>query len=159
MTAKGLTAPQRVLLDGGSFYSMAGAKLKAQLGLSSSDMDSGGHRVHTATGKVELLQGGLTRQPVPIVLNAGTPEELTLYEKLALTDATGYDLPVGTRASYPSGLSVDRWTKQAVYRADWDGAGVVVGVLPTKLHQARDEGTVASRRGHADAALACCLTK
>jgi hypothetical protein len=55
MTAKGLVAPQRVLLDGGSFYSMVGAKLKAQLGLSEGNMDAGGHRVHTATGKIELL--------------------------------------------------------------------------------------------------------
>jgi hypothetical protein len=65
VTAKGLVAPQRVLLDGGSFYPMVGAKLKAQLGLSEGDMDAGGHRVHTATGKIELLQGGLTKRRCP----------------------------------------------------------------------------------------------
>jgi hypothetical protein len=82
-------------------------------------------RVHTATRKIEMLQGGLTNRPVPIVLNAGTPEELTLYEKLAITDSTGYDLLVGTRAAYPLGLSVDRWAEQALYRVDWNGAGAV----------------------------------
>jgi hypothetical protein len=134
MTAKGLVAPQWVLLIGGSFYSMVGAKLKAQLGLSEGDMDAGGHRVHTATGKIEMLQGGLTKRPVPIVLNAGTPEELTLYEKLAVTDSKGYDLLVGTKAAYPSGLSVVHWAEQALYRADWNGAGAVVGRLPMRLH-------------------------
>lgn len=157
MTAHGAVAPARVLLDGGSFYSMAGAKLKAQLNLTPADMDAGGHRVHTATGKIEALQGGLTREPVPIILNAGTPEELTLYERLAITDATGYDLLVGTRAAYPAGLSVDRWTERAVYRADWDGAGTTVGVLPMRLHQARSGGGQ-SRRSAAGAVLACCLT-
>jgi hypothetical protein len=155
VTAKGLVAPQRVLLDGGSFYSMVGAKLKAQFGLSEGDMDAGGHRVHTTTGKIELLQGGLTKRPVPIVLNAGTPEELTLYEKLAVTDSTGYDLLVGTRAAYPSGLSVDRWAEQALYWVDWNGAGAVVGRQPVRLHQTRD----GKGRGRiAGAALACCLT-
>lgn len=97
---------------------MPGAKLKAHLGLAAGDMDAGGQRVHTATGKIELLQGGLTREPVPIVLNAGTPEELTLYERLTVTEATGNDLLVGTRAAYPAGLSVDKWAETAVYRAD-----------------------------------------
>jgi hypothetical protein len=54
-------APQRVLLDGGSFYSIVGAKLKAQLGLSEGDMDPCGHRVHTATEKIEMLQDGLIK--------------------------------------------------------------------------------------------------
>jgi hypothetical protein len=157
VTAKGLVAPQRVLLDGGNFYSMVGAKLKAQLGLSEGDMDAGEHRVHTATGKFEMLQGGLTKRPVPIVLNAGTPEELTLYENLAVTDTTGYDLLVFTRAAYPSGLSVDRWAEQALYRADWSGAGAVVGQLPMHLHQTRD-GKAQGRGRTAGAALACCLT-
>jgi hypothetical protein len=92
MTAKGLVAPQRVLFDGGSFYSMVGAKLKARLGLLERDMDAGGHRVHTATGKIEMLQRGLPKRPVPLVLIAGTREKLTLYKKLAVTDSTGYDL-------------------------------------------------------------------
>jgi hypothetical protein len=60
-TAKGLVAPQRVLLDEGGFYSKVGAKLKAQLGLSEGDMDAGGHRVHTATMKIELLHGRADR--------------------------------------------------------------------------------------------------
>jgi hypothetical protein len=92
---------------------------------------------------------------VSIVLNAGTPEELTLYEKLAVTDSTGYDLLVGTCAAYPSGLSVDRWAEHALYRVDWNGAGIVVGRLPMRLHQTRD----GKGRGRtAGAALACCLT-
>lgn len=52
-TPHGLVAPRRVLIDGGSFYSMAGAKLKAQLGLQPGDMDAAGLRVHTATGKID----------------------------------------------------------------------------------------------------------
>ncbi|GAQ92009.1 hypothetical protein KFL_009030040, partial [Klebsormidium nitens] len=147
VAAHGLVAPRKVLLDGGSFYSMAGAKLKAQLGLTAADMDAGGHRVHTATGKIEALQGGLTRNPVPIILNAGTPEKLTLYERLALTDSTGYDLLVGTRAAYPAGLSVDRWTEEATYRADWRGEGRVVGRLPMRLHQEREEKTRGAGEG------------
>jgi hypothetical protein len=92
---------------------------------------------------------------VPIVVNAGTPKELTLYEKLAVTGLTGYDLLVGTRAAYPSELSVDRWAEHAIYRVDWSGAGAVVGRLPMRLRQTRD----GKGRGRtAGAALACCLT-
>jgi hypothetical protein len=71
MSAHGLVAPARVLLDGGSFYSMAGLSLRSQLGLTSADMDAGGHKVHTATGKVESLPGGWTKNPIPIILNKG----------------------------------------------------------------------------------------
>ncbi|GAQ93292.1 hypothetical protein KFL_014220010, partial [Klebsormidium nitens] len=123
MTTKGWWAPDRVLLDGGSFYSMAGARLKARLGLTEADMDTGGHRVQTAMGKVEVLPGGLTKEPVPIVLNPGTAEELCLLEKLAFTGSTGYDLLIGTRAAYPAGLSVDRWTEEGVYRVNWRTEG------------------------------------
>ncbi|GAQ91734.1 hypothetical protein KFL_008410050 [Klebsormidium nitens] len=132
---QGLVTPQRVLLDGGSYYTMVGARLKEQLGLGDADMDAGGQKVHTATGKVESLQGGLTKEPVPIILNANTPEELTICEKVAFTGSTGYDLLIGIRAAYPSGLLVDRWAETAVYRADWQRQGVVVGKLPMKLHQ------------------------
>jgi hypothetical protein len=51
----------RVLLDRGSYYTLVGAKLKEQLGMEEADMDGGGQKVHTATGKVEPLQGGLTK--------------------------------------------------------------------------------------------------
>lgn len=94
------------------------------------------------------------------MLNAGTPEELTLYERLAITDSTGYDLLVGPRAAYPSGLSVDRWQEKAVYRVDWEGAGQRVGALPMQLHQQRKlTGAGSAAQGQAGAALACCLTK
>jgi hypothetical protein len=99
-----LVRPLRVLLDGGSYYTLVGAKLKAQLRMEEADMDGGGQKVHTATGKVEPLQGGLTKQPVPIILNANTAEELTIYEHVAFTYLNGYDLLIGTRALYPSGL-------------------------------------------------------
>jgi hypothetical protein len=62
MTAKGWWAPERVLLDGVSYYSMAGAQLTARLGLSDADLNSKEHRVQTATGKVETLRGGLTKE-------------------------------------------------------------------------------------------------
>jgi hypothetical protein len=124
MTAKGLVAPQRVLLDGGSFYSMVGAKLKEQLGLSEGDMDAGGHRVHTATGKIELLQGGLTKRPVPIVFNAGTPEELTLYGKLAVTDSIGYEPVDRHLRSIPLGA----------VRVSLGGAGALQGGLERGWH-------------------------
>lgn len=81
MSSHGLVAPARVLLDGGSYYSMAGISLRAQLGLTAADMDAGGHKVHAATGKIESLPGGLTKNPVPIVLNKGEPSEVTLYER------------------------------------------------------------------------------
>jgi hypothetical protein len=61
MTVKGWWAPEKVLLDGGSYYSMVGARLKARLGLGRADMDTTGHRVQTALGKVETLPGGLTK--------------------------------------------------------------------------------------------------
>jgi hypothetical protein len=144
---------------------MVGAKLRSRLGMEEADMDAGGQQVHTATGKVELLQGGLTKQPVPIILNANTPEELTICEHIAFTDSLGYDLLIGTRASYPSGLSVDRWAEEAVYRADWAGKGVVIGKLPMKLHQEKGTAwaTVGKRgkakKGVAGVALACCLTE
>jgi hypothetical protein len=164
MSSHGLVAPGRVLLDGGSFYSMAGVSLRSQLGLSAADMDAGGHKVHTATGKIETLPGGLTKNPVPIVLNEGEPSEVTLYERLAFTDSKGYDLLIGTRAAYPCGLSVDRWAERAVYRADWREKGEVVGHLPMKLHQERQGGWTRvstkkqRQRGQAGVALACCLT-
>jgi hypothetical protein len=164
MSFHGLVAPARVLLDGGSYYSMAGVSLKAQLGLTAADMDAGGHKVHTATGKIESLPGGLTKKPVPIVLNKGEPSEVTLYERLAFTDSKGYDLLLGTRVAYPCGLPVDRWAERAVYRADWRGKGEVIGHLPMKLHQEVQSGwtQVSSRRsrqrGQAGMALACCLT-
>lgn len=164
MSSHGLVAPARVLLDGGSFYSMAGLSLKSQLGLTTADMDAGGHKVHTATGKVESLPGGLTKNPVSIVLNKGEPFEVTLYERLAFTDSKGYDLLIGTRAAYPCGLSVDRWAERAIYRADWRGKGEVVGHLPMKLHQERQGGwqRVSTKKGReqgqAGVALACCLT-
>jgi hypothetical protein len=56
MTAKGWWAPERVLLDGGSYYSMAGARLIARLGLLEADLDSKEHKVQTAMGKVETLR-------------------------------------------------------------------------------------------------------
>jgi hypothetical protein len=163
MSAHGLVAPPRVLLDGGSFYSMAGLSLKSQLGLTAADMDAGGHKVHTATGKIESLPGGLTKHPIPIILNKGEPSEVTLYERLAFTDSRGYDLLIGTRASYPCGLSVDRWAERAVYRADWRGKGEIVGHLPMKLRQERQAGWTVVKKGHrqqsqAGVALACCLT-
>jgi hypothetical protein len=165
MALNGLVAPARVLIDGGSFYSMAGLSLRTQLGLTAVDMDAGGHKVHTATGKVEALPGGLTKNPVPIVFNKGEPSEVTLYERLAFTDSRGYDLLVGTRAAYPCGLSVDRWAERATYRADWRGKGEVVGHLPMKLHQDRQAGWTQvggrKRRGQssAGATFACCLTE
>jgi hypothetical protein len=140
MSSHGLVAPARVLVDGGNFYSMAGFSLRSQLGLTSADMDAGGHKVHTATGKVESLLGGPTKNPVPIVLNRGEPSEVTLYECVAFTDSKGYDLLIGTRAAYPCGLSVDRWAERAVYRADWRGKGEVIGHLPMRLHQERQGG-------------------
>ncbi|GAQ91508.1 hypothetical protein KFL_007970030 [Klebsormidium nitens] len=149
MTSKGWWAPERVLLDGGSFYSMAGARLKARLGLTEADMDVGGHRVQTAMGKVEVLSGGLTKQPVPIVLNPGTQEELCVLEKLAFTESTGYDLLIGTRAAYPSGLSVDRWTEQGVYRVNWQTEGNKDGLgrLPAWLGERTQEERLAARPG------------
>jgi hypothetical protein len=164
MSSHGLVAPARVLVDGGSSYSMAGISLRAQLGLTAADMDAGGHKVHTATGKVESLPGGLTKNSIPIVLNRGEPLEVTLYERLAFTDSRGYDLLIGTRAAYPCGLFVDRWAERAVYRADWRRKGEVVGHLSMKLHQERQTGwTVVQQKGRrqqspAGVALACCLT-
>jgi hypothetical protein len=137
MTAKGWWAPERVLLDGGSYYSMAGARLTVRLGLSDADLDSKEHRVQTAMGKVETLRGGLTKEAVPVVLNAGTADEICLFKQLAPTESTGYDLLIGTRAAYPCGLSVDRWTEQGVYRVDWRTVGEQIGKLPMKLHQAK----------------------
>jgi hypothetical protein len=104
MSSHGLVAPARVLIDGGSFYSMAGTSLKSQVGLTAADMDKGGHKVHTATGKVQSLPGGLIKEPVPIILNKGEPLEVTLYERLAFTEFKGYDLLLGIRAAYPCGL-------------------------------------------------------
>lgn len=135
MTTKGWWAPEKVPLDGGSYYSMAGAKLKARLGLGPGDMDTMGHKVQTAMGKVETLPGGLTKEPVPIVLNAGTADEVCLFERLAFTESSGYDLLIGTRAAYPCGLSVDRWAEKAVYRVDWRSGGEQVGHLPMKIYQ------------------------
>jgi hypothetical protein len=57
-TPHGLVRPLRVLLDGRSYYTLVGAKLKVQLRMEEADMDGGGQKVHTATGKVEPLQGG-----------------------------------------------------------------------------------------------------
>lgn len=112
---------------------------------------------------MEALPGGLTREPVPIVLNKGEPSEVTLYERLAFTDSKGYDLLIGTRAAYPCGLSVDRWAERAVYRADWRGKGEVVGHLPMRLHQEKASRWVKVEGGRrqqrqARVALACCLT-
>jgi hypothetical protein len=166
MTAKGWWAPEKVLLDGRSYYSMAGARLTARLGLADTDLDSREHRVQTATGKVETLKGGLTREAVPVVLNAGTADELCLLEQLAPTESTGYDLLTGTRAAYPSGLSVDRWAEKGMYRVDWRTGGEQVGTLSMKLHQAKGEMwvTVVRRKGKRAArggqpTPACCLTK
>jgi hypothetical protein len=166
MTATGWWAPEKVLLDGGSYYSMAGARLTTRLGLTDADLDSTEHKVQTAIGKVETLKGGLTTQAVPVVLNAGTGDEVCLLEQLAPTGSTGYDLLIGTQAAYPCGLSVDRWTEQGVYRVDWQTNGVQVGKLPMKLHQPKEGKwvTVVKRRGWGVArggqpAPACCLTK
>jgi hypothetical protein len=158
-----LVAPTRVLLDGGSFYSIAGLSLRSQLGLTAADMDAGGPQVHTATENIEALPGGLTKNPIPIILNKGDSSEVTLYERLAFTDFKGYDLLIGTRAAYPSGLLVDKWAERAVFRADWRGKGEVVGHLPMKLHQDRQAGwTVVKSKGRRQrhqvgVALACCL--
>lgn len=165
MTAKGWWAPEKVLLDGGSYYSMAGAKLKARLGLTESDMDAAGHKVQTAMEKVETLRGGLTKEAIPVVLNAGTPDEVCLLEPLAFTGSTGYDLLIGTRAAYPCGLSVDRWTdtEQGVYRVDWQTEGERVGKLPMRLHQAKNDWVTVVKRGkrasgRVQVTPACCLT-
>jgi hypothetical protein len=123
MTAKGWWAPERVLLDGGSYYSMAGARLTARLALTGADLDSKEHKVQTAVGKVETLRGGLTKEAVPVVLNAGTTDEVCLLDQLAPTESMSYDLLIGTRAAYPCGLSVDRWTEQGVYRVGWQAEG------------------------------------
>ncbi|GAQ83945.1 hypothetical protein KFL_001690230, partial [Klebsormidium nitens] len=163
MTVAGLKAPLRVLIDGGSFYSMAGARLAAQLGL---PVDSGGAscKVQTALGKVEPLGKGLTRDPVPIVLNVGTPAELTLYEPLAVTQSTGYDLLIGTRAAFPIGLSVDRWAERGTYRVDWRSQGEHVASIPMRLRQAVSARTPrgpASGKpvSTAGVALACSATQ
>lgn len=34
-------------------------------------------------GKVETVEGGLTKEVVPVTLNAGTPEEARLLKQLA----------------------------------------------------------------------------
>jgi hypothetical protein len=164
MTAKGWWAPEKVLLDDGSYYSMAGARLKARLGLTEADMDAAGHKVQTAMGKVETLRGGLTREAIPVVLNAGTPDEVCLLEPLAFIDSTGYNLLIGTRAAYPCGFSVDTWTEQGVYRVDWQTGGEHIGKLPMKLHQANSDWVTVVKRGTravegAQVTPACCLTK
>jgi hypothetical protein len=164
MTTKGWWAPEKVLLDGGSYYSMAGARLKARLGLGPADMDTSGHKVQTAMGKVETLPGGLTKEPIPIILNAGTADEVCLFERLAFTESSGYDLLIGTRAAYPYGLSVDRWAEKAVYRVDRRTGGEQVGRLPMKIHQEKPGAWVTVvKRGQraargAQAPQACCLT-
>lgn len=163
MTVAGLKAPLRVLIDGGSFYSMAGVRLATQLGLPI-DRSGAACKVQTALGKVEPLGKGVTRDPVPIVLNAGTPAELTLYEPLAVTESTGYDLLIGTRAAYPVGLSVDRWAERGTYRVDWRSRGEHVASIPMRLRQAA--GAQAQRGpqsgapvGTAGVALACSATQ
>jgi hypothetical protein len=110
------------------------------------------------------LPGGLTKEPIPIILNAGTPDEVCLFERLAFTDSSGYNLLVETRAAYPGGLSVDRWAKQAVYRVDWRTGGEQVGWLPMKIHQDKPDTWVkVVRKGRktaksGESAPACCLT-
>jgi hypothetical protein len=89
MTAKGWWAPEKVLIDGDSYYSMAGARLTARLGLTDANLDSKEHKVQTAMGKVETLRDGLTKEKVPIVLNAGTSDEMCLMGQLAPTESTG----------------------------------------------------------------------
>jgi hypothetical protein len=64
-----------------------------------------------------------------------------------VTDSTGCDLLVGTRAAYSSEVSVDRWAEQTLYRADWDEAGMIVGRLPMWLYQARDKKAQGRGRG------------
>lgn len=163
MTVAGLKAPLRVLVDGGSFYSMAGARLAAQLGLPV-DVSGAPCKVQTALGKVEPLGKGLTRDPVPIVLNAGSPAELTLYEPLAVTESTGYDLLIGTRAAYPIGLSIDRWAERGTYRVDWQSRGEHVASIPMRLRQAAKARTQRGPSspapvGTAGVALACSATQ
>ena len=53
-------APSRVLLDGGSFYTLVGARLGARLGLTVADQEPGVKGVATATGRVENL--GFTKR-------------------------------------------------------------------------------------------------
>ncbi|GAQ92585.1 hypothetical protein KFL_010620020 [Klebsormidium nitens] len=163
MTVAGLKAPLRVLIDGGSFYSMAGARLAPQLGL---PVESNGVlcKVQTALGKVEPLGKGFTRDPVPIVLNAGTPAELTLYEHLAVTESTGYDLLIETRAAYPIGLSIDRWSERGTYRVDWRSRGEHVASIPMRLRQPVGQRAVRGSEngaptGTAGVALACSATQ
>jgi hypothetical protein len=98
------------------------------------------------------------------VLNAGTPDEVCLFERLAFTESLGYDLLIETRAAYPCGLSVDRWAEKAVYRVDWRNGGEQVGRLPMKLHQEKPGAWVTvvrkgrrAARGE-EAAPACCRT-
>jgi hypothetical protein len=64
-------------------------------------MDAGGHKVHTATGKVDSLPRGLTKNPIPIILNKGEPSKVTLYERLAFTDSKGYDCSEGQERPTP----------------------------------------------------------
>lgn len=103
---------------------MAGTRLTARLGLADTDLDNRGYRVQTATGKVETLKGGLTREAVPVVLNAGTANELCLLEQLAPTESTGYDLLIGTRVAYPSGLLVVTGGRRKEFTASIGGQGV-----------------------------------
>lgn len=76
---------------------------------------------------------------------------------MAVTNAEGYDLLVGTRVAYPPGLSVDRWKEQATYRADWDRGGTQVGVLPMRMRQGKC-GLGSEQQTVPEVALACCLT-
>jgi hypothetical protein len=165
MAPHGLVAPARVLIDGGSFYSMAGLSLRAQLGLTAADMDSGGHKVHTATGKVETLSGGLTKNPVPIVLNKGGPSEVTLYERLAFTDSKGPRSASGDAGSLPLRALGRQVGGAGNLPSRLARKGEVVGHLPMKLHQKKQSGwtTVGGRkrggRSPAGASFACCLTE
>jgi hypothetical protein len=54
MSSHGLVAPARVLLDGGSYYSMAGLSLRSQMGLTEADMDAGGHKPGVAAPRIKL---------------------------------------------------------------------------------------------------------
>ncbi len=110
--------PRVVLLDIGAQPVILGVQFAKKMGMFDSKLWKSMWQIRTASGSIKEVLGESSNL-ITLNFNEGTDQELCLYVRCLVTNATIYDVLIGQEALFPPGFTTDNWFEHAYYQVDW----------------------------------------
>jgi hypothetical protein len=106
-----------VLLDTSAQPVIIGIQFIKKMGMFESKLQKSMWQICTDNGNVEEVFGK-SSDLIALNFNEGTNQELCLYVKCLVTNATSYDVFIRQEALFPPGFTIDNCFEHAYYQMD-----------------------------------------